>query len=105
MPTRALDMIYRAAGALAGIFLVAICVIVCAQIVARQFEAIIPSADQFAGFCMAATSFLGLAYSFRDGSHIRVTLFVRALGSTGQRMMLILALAIAAAITRGGEAR
>ncbi|WP_167767198.1 TRAP transporter small permease [Jannaschia formosa] len=99
MPTRALDAIYRAAGVLAGIFLVAICVIVCAQIVARQFQAIIPSADQFAGFCLAATSFLGLAYSFRSGSHIRVTLFVRALGGTAQRLALIAALGIAAAIT------
>lgn len=93
-----LDWSYRAAGALAGVFLVAICVIVTAQIVARQFETIIPSADQFAGFCLAATSFLGLAYSFRKGSHIRVTLFVHGFGRTGNRIMLILALAIGAAI-------
>ncbi|MGB3553290.1 MAG: TRAP transporter small permease [Jannaschia sp.] len=99
MLTRALDAIYRGAGVLAGLFLVAICVIVCAQIVARQFDAIIPSADQFAGFCLAATSFLGLAWSFRSGSHIRVTLFVQALSGTGHRIMLILALAIGAAIT------
>lgn len=61
MLTRTLDRIYTAAGALAGVFLVLICVIVTAQIVARQLETIIPSADQFAGFCLAATSFLGLA--------------------------------------------
>ncbi|MCE8009662.1 TRAP transporter small permease subunit [Aestuariivita sp.] len=99
MITRGLDAVYRAAGALAGVFLVAICVIVTAQIVARQFETIIPSADQFAGFCLAATSFLGLAYSFRSGSHIRVTLFVQLLSGTGGRIMLILALAMAAWIT------
>lgn len=99
MLTRALHALYGAAGVLAGVFLVAICVIVTAQIVARQFDMIIPSADQFAGFCLAATSFLGLAYSFRSGSHIRVTLFVQALGGTGFRLMLILALAIAAAIS------
>jgi len=98
MLTRALDAIYRAAGALAGLFLVAICVIVSAQIVARQFGTIIPSADQYAGFCLAATSFLGLAYSFRNGSHIRVTLFVRNATGLWGRILLSLALAVAAAI-------
>lgn len=99
MLTRVLDLVYRAAGALAGLFLVAIAVIVCAQIVARQFGTIIPSADQFAGFCLAATSFLGLAWSFRSGSHIRVTLFVRALRGPLHRAGLVVALAIGAAIT------
>lgn len=99
MITRALDAIYRAAGVLAGIFLVAICVIVSAQIVARQLGTIIPSADEFAGFCLAATSFLGLAYSFRAGSHIRVTLFVRGFQGLAGQILLCLALATAAAIT------
>jgi TRAP-type C4-dicarboxylate transport system permease small subunit len=81
------------------VFLVAICVIVTAQIVARQFQTIIPSADQFAGFCLAATSFLGLAYSFRSGSHIRVTLFTQALSGLPARLMVILALAVAASIS------
>ena len=99
MATRFLHVIYRATGVLAGIFLVLICVIVTAQIVARQLGTIIPSADEFAGFCLAATSFLGLAYSFRSGSHIRVTLFVQGLRGIGGRIMLVVALATAAAIT------
>ncbi|SDZ59430.1 TRAP-type C4-dicarboxylate transport system, small permease component [Jannaschia faecimaris] len=99
MLTRGLAALYRAAGVLAGVFLVAICVIVCAQIVARQLDTIIPSADQFAGFCLAATSFLGLAWSFRGGSHIRVTLFTRALRGPAHRLMMMLALAIGSAIT------
>jgi TRAP-type C4-dicarboxylate transport system permease small subunit len=44
-------------------------------------------------------SFLGLAYSFRSGSHIRVTLFIQRLNNTGSRVMLILALAVATAIS------
>lgn len=97
MLARALDLLYRAAGVLAGVFLVAIAVIVTAQIVARLFDTIIPSADQFAGFCLAATSFLGLAYSFRSGSHIRVTLFVRHLDRRTGRAALVLALLVAGA--------
>ncbi|MCM2562961.1 TRAP transporter small permease [Lutimaribacter sp. EGI FJ00015] len=99
MLTRSLNAIYWAAGVMAGVFLVAICVIVSAQIVARQLGTIIPSADQFAGFCLAATSFLGLAYSFRHGSHIRVTLFVRGLRGLAGRLFLAIALATAAAMT------
>lgn len=99
MLTRSLHRLYDAAGALAGVFLVAICVIVTAQIVARQLGTIIPSVDQYAGFCLAATSFLGLAYSFRGGSHIRVTLFVQGLRGKPERALLVLALATAAAIT------
>jgi TRAP-type C4-dicarboxylate transport system permease small subunit len=99
MLTRSLDLLYRAAGALAGVFLVAIAVIVTAQIVARFFDMIIPSSDQFAGFCLAATSFLGLAYTFRAGGHIRVTLFVRPMRGWLGRGFLILALAIGAAIS------
>jgi TRAP-type C4-dicarboxylate transport system permease small subunit len=76
-----------------------ICAIVMAQIVARQLGTIIPSADEFAGFCLAATSFLGLAYSFRSGSHIRVTLFTQMLGSTGTRVMLVLALGVATGVS------
>ena len=99
MLSRSLDVLYKAAGFLAGVFLVAIAVIVTAQIAARFFDAIIPSADQFAGFCLAATSFLGLAHAFRSGGHIRVTLFVRPLRGRLGRAFLILALAIGAAIS------
>lgn len=99
MLTRTLHAIYQATGVLAGIFLVAICVIVSAQIVARQLGTIIPSADEYAGFCLAATSFLGLAYSFRSGSHIRVTLFLQGLRGLGGRIVLVLALVAAAAMT------
>ncbi|MEI8632394.1 TRAP transporter small permease subunit [Vibrio sp. PP-XX7] len=43
--------------------------------VGRWFGVIIPSSDDFAGFLLAASSFLGLAYTFRAGGHIRVSLF------------------------------
>ncbi|WP_420391760.1 TRAP transporter small permease [Acuticoccus sp.] len=99
MLTRALDGLYRGAGALAGVFLVAIAVIVTAQIGARFVDASVPSSDEFAGFCLAATSFLGLAYAFRCGSHIRVTLFVQGARGRARQALLILALAIGAAMS------
>lgn len=72
---RALDGLYLAAGALAGLFLVGIAATIVAQVVARQLGGTIDSTET-AGFCLAASTFLGLAYAFRRGAHIRVTLLI-----------------------------
>lgn len=96
MLSKFLDRLFTLSGYLAGIFLVAIAVLVVSQIVARFFNTQIPSADEFAGYSLAASSFLGLAYSFRSGSHIRVTLLTDRLSSKGQRIMLLLGLGFAA---------
>jgi TRAP-type C4-dicarboxylate transport system permease small subunit len=54
-----------------------------------MFNKQIPSADEFAGYSLAASSFLGLAYSFRSGSHIRVTLLTDRLSSKAQRILML----------------
>lgn len=95
---RFLHYLYGSAGILAGIFLMLIGVLVTIQIVARLFGELVPSADDFAGYCLAATTFLGLAYSFREGAHIRVTLFVGRLKGRAGQLSAFLALAIAAAM-------
>lgn len=92
MFSKFLDRLFTWSGYLAGIFLVAIAVLITAQIVARLIGQQIPSADEFAGYCLAASSFLGLAYSFRSGSHIRVTLLAERLGAKAQRVLLLLVL-------------
>ena len=93
-----LDRLFTWSGYLAGVFLVTIAILVVAQIVARWFNTQIPSADEFAGYSLAASSFLGLAYSFRSGSHIRVTLLTDRLSSKIQRVMLIVILIFAFAM-------
>lgn len=95
MYSKVLDRLFTWSGYLAGAFLVLIGVLVVAQIIARMLNQQIPSADEFAGYSLAASSFLGLAYSFRSGSHIRVTLVTDKLSHKGQRIMLILALIFA----------
>lgn len=88
-----LDRLFTWSGYLAGVFLVTIAILVVSQIVARMFNKQIPSADEFAGYCLAASSFLGLAYSFRSGSHIRVTLLTDRLSTHIQRVLMLLVLA------------
>ncbi len=72
---RALDALYLWSGYAAAVFLVAIAATVVAQIVGRFFGVAIDSTES-AGFSMAAATFLGLAHTFKQGSHIRVTLLI-----------------------------
>ena len=92
MNSKILDRVFTWSGYLAGVFLVMIGALVTAQIVARLINQQIPSVDEFAGYCLAASSFLGLAYSFRSGSHIRVTVMTDKLPAQAQRILLILVL-------------
>ncbi|WP_169569371.1 TRAP transporter small permease [Sneathiella limimaris] len=84
----ALNGLYKAGGLLAAFFIVAICMIVMGQVVLNLIDRIagllfeeaigltIPSYADFAGFFLAASSFLALAYTLREGGHIRVTLLL-----------------------------
>lgn len=72
MIRRALDLLYAASGAVAVLFLVMIAALTLAQVIARLMGTIVPSAEDFAGFCMAGAVFLGLTYTLRSGGHIRV---------------------------------
>ena len=59
-----------------------------AQIVGRWFGLIIPSTEDFSGFFLAAATFLALPYTFRSGTHIRVTILVNLLKGKAQRFDL-----------------
>ena len=76
MIRRSLDALYLIGGYLAAFFLTGIALSIIAQVVGRYFGFII-DATEIAGFCLAASTFLGLAYTLRSGSHIRVTLLIR----------------------------
>ncbi|UWQ29942.1 TRAP transporter small permease [Leisingera sp. M523] len=93
-----LDFIYRAAGGLAALFIVAIVALVFAQVCLNLADKIaaaltgsgvgltIPSYADFTGFFLAASTFLALAYALRAGGHIRVTLLTNRLPVRARRM-------------------
>ena len=89
-----LDKLYLGSGMLAGLFIILITLMILAQIVGRWFNIVIPSTEDFAGFFLAATTFLALAYTFRMGGHIRVTILVHLLKGKLQRFALTLALLV-----------
>lgn len=103
-----LNKIYNAAGYLAAFFILAICVLVMAQVslnlIDKTYSAItgeaigltIPSYADFTGFFLAAASFLALAYTLREGGHIRVSLITHQLPLSMQRVAEVFCLAVAA---------
>jgi TRAP-type C4-dicarboxylate transport system permease small subunit len=93
-----LDRVYKGAGYLAGAFIVLIVLMILAQIIGRWIGVIVPSTEDFAGYFLAASSFLALAYTFKQGGHIRVTLLVRHLNGRASKLFLLFALAILALI-------
>jgi len=99
---KTLDRIYTGAGVFAGVCILLITVMILSQIVGRWFGVIIPSTEDFSGYLLAAASFLALAYTFRLGGHIRVTLLIHLLPSSLQLKLTYVVLAIFTLITGFG---
>lgn len=74
-----LDKLYLAAGAISGLCIVLICLVILTRVIGRWFGVVIPSSDDISGYLLASASFLALAYAFRSGAHIRVSLFTSRL--------------------------
>ena len=96
---RILDGIYRASGWLAALSLLAILLVICAQIVGRLVGVVVPSVTQMAGFFLATTIFLGLAFTLAAGEHVRVTLVLDRFGPRVRFWMEAWVLAASAAVS------
>jgi TRAP-type C4-dicarboxylate transport system permease small subunit len=81
---RALQRLYDICGAIAGVLILCICVLISAQIILNGFGRLspgtlpstIPSYADFSGYMLAGATFLALAHTLRAGGHIRVNLVV-----------------------------
>ncbi|CAD7049283.1 TRAP transporter small permease [Pseudorhizobium halotolerans] len=94
---KALDGLYLAAGWLAGIFLVAIFLIMLSLSAGRPLGIDVPAGDDFTAWCMAATAFLGLAHTFRSGELIRMGLLIDRFDGASRKLIEIACTAIGAA--------
>ena len=77
---RWLDRLYLLGGVLAALCLITILTLVTLQMLARWTGEVFPGAPDYAGYFMAAASFLAFAYALNYGAHIRVSLLLGALG-------------------------
>lgn len=98
MMRRALDALYAASGAAAVVFLILIAVLTLAQMAGRLIGVPVPSADDFAGYCMAGCVGLGMTYTLRTGGHIRVLTLLTRLAPGPRRVLEIVCAAGAALI-------
>jgi hypothetical protein len=99
-----LDRLYLFSGYLAGVFLIAIFVLMMLLSAGRPLGINIPAGDDFISWCMAATAFLGLAHTavmtwqswkFSDISQgvIAVPLWIPQLGYSSGLVILFIAFA------------
>ena len=71
-----LKIVYRFSGYVAAFFLIFVAVFILIGISSRIFGFYIRGLAEYSGYCMAAASFFALAYTFIEGGHIRITLFL-----------------------------
>ena len=90
-----LNKLYAFSGALAVLAVFFIAAFTMAQILGRMANTIVPSAGDWAAYSLAASSFLGLAYTLRKGEHIRVQLFLDRMGPITRRRVEVLSLIVA----------
>jgi TRAP-type C4-dicarboxylate transport system permease small subunit len=93
-----LNACYTACGVVSGLALIGIVAFVLIQIVARPLGLVVSWSAEFAGYAMAASSFMGLAYTLNTGGHIRVNLLAERLPQSWQRWLERLCLLMAACI-------
>jgi TRAP-type C4-dicarboxylate transport system permease small subunit len=89
-----LDRLYLFSGYLAGLFLIAIFILMMVLSAGRPLGVNLPAGDDFVSWCMAATAFLGLAHTFRSGEMIRVGLLIDRLEGRARHIVEIAALLV-----------
>ena len=71
-----LNNLYKFSGYIAAFFLIFIAIFILIGISSRIFGFYIRGLAEYSGYCMASASFFALAYTFVEGGHIRITLFL-----------------------------
>ena len=94
---RVLDFIYDMAGYLAAASMVSILLLTLAQIVSRYLGMGVRGLSDYAGYAMAAASFLAFANALNRGAHVRIEMLLAVLGRF-RRLGEIVSLGVASVI-------
>jgi len=89
---RFLDRLYAASAALAAACLAGIAATMLAQAGLRELGVLLVGADDIVAWLCAASAFLALAATFRNGEHVRVGLLLDRLPAGARRRAEVLAL-------------
>lgn len=89
-----LDKLYFYSALLSGVFISLIALLILLQVFSRWFGIIIPSTEDFSGYFLASSSFLGLAYTLRTNKHIRILLLLQSVSEPIRKKMQQIAMAL-----------
>ncbi|MBV6274309.1 TRAP transporter small permease [Alcaligenaceae bacterium CGII-47] len=89
----------QAAGIISAAMLVSMVSLILIQITGRIVGFRFLDAGELSGYLLAAMSFLALAYTFREGGHIRVNVLIANLAGKRRWVVEVLCLLVAIAIT------
>ncbi|MEP4197306.1 MAG: TRAP transporter small permease [Aliishimia sp.] len=98
MIRKLLDGLYTLAGALAALCLIAILLLIVVQMIARWTGEVFPGAPDYAGYAMAAASFLAFANALNKGSHIRVSILLNAVNERAKFWLEVWCFGVATAV-------
>ena len=93
---RALDALYTLGGQLAALCVLTILVLMVGASVGRSMAWRVGWVNDVVAWLCAAAAFLGMAYSFRNGDFVRVTLVLDSVSAATRRWLEVISLAIAA---------
>ena len=84
---KALKKLYNFSGYIAATFLILVAVFILTGISSRIFGFYIRGLAEYSGYCMAASSFFALSYTFVEGGHIRITLFLEKISGLKRKYL------------------
>ena len=90
-----LKKLYSLSGFVASFFLIFVAIFILIGISSRIFGFYIRGLAEYSGYCMAAASFFALAYTFVEGGHIRITLFLEKVSGTKKFFLELWCLVVA----------
>lgn len=92
---RALDFVYWLGGAVAALCVLAILVLMIWASLGRLFDWRVSWVNDVVAWLCAAAAFLGMAYSFRNGDFVRVTLVLESVSPSIRRALEVICLLVA----------
>ena len=84
---KSLRKLYILSGYIASVFLIFVAIFILIGISSRIFGFYIRGLAEYSGYCMAAASFFALAFTFVEGGHIRITLFLEKVSNTKKNIL------------------
>ncbi len=90
-----LSKLYKFSGYIAALFLILVAVFILIGISSRIFGFYIRGLAEYSGYCMASASFFALAFTFVEGGHIRITLFLEKVSGFKRQILETWCLSVA----------